>query len=41
MLQRAGVPVVHVDDMFRNAARAGATIVVDQQPETIGSAYAD
>jgi glyoxylase-like metal-dependent hydrolase (beta-lactamase superfamily II)/rhodanese-related sulfurtransferase len=41
MLQRAGVPVVHVDDMFRNAARAGASIVVDQHAEMIGSAYAD
>jgi hydroxyacylglutathione hydrolase len=41
MLQRAGVPVVHIDDQFRNAKRAGATIVVDQHPETIGSAYSD
>jgi rhodanese-related sulfurtransferase len=41
MLQRAGVPVVHIDDAFRNAAKAGAKIVVDQHPETIGTAYSD
>ena len=41
MLQRAGVPVVHIDDLFRNAAHAGLPVVVDEQPETIGSAYSD
>ena len=41
LLQRAGIPTVHIDDSFGNAAKAGATIVVDQHPETIGSAYTD
>jgi hydroxyacylglutathione hydrolase len=41
MLLAAGVPVVHVDDAFRNAARAGLAIVVDEHPETIGAAYSD
>jgi glyoxylase-like metal-dependent hydrolase (beta-lactamase superfamily II)/rhodanese-related sulfurtransferase len=41
LLAKAGVPVVHVDDMFGNAARAGARIVVDQHPETLGTAYTD
>lgn len=41
MLQRAGVPVVHIDDTFARAAKSGATIVRDQHPETIGSAYSD
>ncbi|MCU0282868.1 MAG: MBL fold metallo-hydrolase [Candidatus Nanopelagicales bacterium] len=41
LLARAGVPVVHVDDMFANAARAGARIVVDQHPDTLGTAYTD
>jgi hydroxyacylglutathione hydrolase len=41
MLQRAGIPVVHIDDLFANARRAGARIVVDQHPDTIGSAYTD
>ncbi len=41
MLERAGIPTVHIDDLFRNAARAGATILVDQHPETIGTAYSD
>jgi rhodanese-related sulfurtransferase len=41
MLQRAGVPVVHIDDLFRNAAHAGLPIVVDQHPETLGTAYSD
>jgi len=41
MLQRAGVPTVHVDDSFRRAERAGLPIVVDQHPETIGTAYSD
>ncbi len=41
LLQRAGVPAVHIDDMFANAARAGANVVVDQHPETIGTAYSD
>jgi glyoxylase-like metal-dependent hydrolase (beta-lactamase superfamily II)/rhodanese-related sulfurtransferase len=41
MLLRAGIPAVHVDDRFGNAARAGATIVRDVHAETIGSAYSD
>jgi rhodanese-related sulfurtransferase len=41
LLQRAGIPTVHIDDSFGNARKAGATIVVDQHPETIGSAYTD
>jgi hydroxyacylglutathione hydrolase len=41
MLQASGIPAVHVDDLFRNAGRAGAQIVVDEHPETIGSAYTD
>ncbi len=41
LLQRAGIPTVHIDDRFRNAARAGATIATDEHPETIGSAYTD
>ena len=41
MLQAAGIPAVHVDDAFANAARAGATIVRDEHVETIGTAYTD
>ncbi len=41
MLQRRGVPSVHIDDAFRHAAGAGLDIVFDQHPETIGAAYSD
>ncbi len=41
MLQRAGIPGVHIDDGFTRAARAGLQVVRDQHPETIGTAYSD
>jgi len=40
-LDAEGLDVVHVDDDFTNAARAGLPIVTTQQAHRLGSAYAD
>lgn len=41
VLEAAGVDVVHVDDDFPNAAKAGLPIVQPTHAERLGSAYAD
>jgi glyoxylase-like metal-dependent hydrolase (beta-lactamase superfamily II)/rhodanese-related sulfurtransferase len=41
LLAAAGVPVVHVDDDFTNAAKAGLPIVTEQHGHRLGAAYAD
>ena len=41
MLSAEGVPVVHVDDDFANAAPAGLTIVTPGHGERLGSTYTD
>ena len=41
ILDAAGVSVVHVDDDFPNAAKAGLAIATTQHGERIGEAYAD
>ena len=41
ILEAAGVPVVHVDDDFPNAAKAGLPVTVPVAHETLGEAYAD
>ncbi len=41
LLEAQGVDVVHVDDDFPNAARAGLPIVLPEAAERLGSAYAD
>jgi glyoxylase-like metal-dependent hydrolase (beta-lactamase superfamily II)/rhodanese-related sulfurtransferase len=41
ILETAGVSVVHVDDDFPNAAKAGLPITVPEAHETLGEAYAD
>lgn len=40
-LEAAGVQVIHVDDDFPNAAKAGLAIVTPGHGERLGSAYAD
>jgi glyoxylase-like metal-dependent hydrolase (beta-lactamase superfamily II)/rhodanese-related sulfurtransferase len=41
ILESAGVAVVHVDDDFPNAAKAGLPITIPEAHETLGEAYAD
>ena len=41
ILEAAGVSVVHVDDDFPNAAKAGLPVTVPVAHETLGEAYAD
>lgn len=41
MLDAAGVPVIHVDDDWANAAPAGLPVVTDAQAGRLGAAYAD
>lgn len=41
VLEAAGVGVVHVDDDFANAERAGLVIVTPGHAERLGAAYAD
>ena len=41
ILEAAGVSIVHVDDDFPNAARAGLTVVTPGHAVTLGEAYAD
>jgi rhodanese-related sulfurtransferase len=41
ILEAAGVSVVHVDDDFPNAAKAGLPVTVAVEHETLGEAYAD
>lgn len=42
ILEAAGVAVVHVDDDFANAAKAGLTVTTPEQEEhRLGAAYAD
>ena len=40
-LEPAGVQVVHVDDDFANAAKAGLPIVTDEHGHRLGASYAD
>lgn len=40
-LQNAGVNVIHVDDDFPNAAKAGLPIVTTDHAQRLGGAYAD
>ena len=41
ILEAAGVPVVHVDDDFVNAEKAGLPVTVPVPHETLGEVYAD
>lgn len=41
ILEGKGVEVVHVDDDFANAAKAGLPIVTDGQVDRLGAVYAD
>ena len=41
ILEAAGVGVVHVDDDFPNAAKAGLAIVTPEHEHRLGAAYAD
>lgn len=41
LLDAANVPVVHVDDDFANAAKAGLPITTDAPQHALGEAYAD
>jgi glyoxylase-like metal-dependent hydrolase (beta-lactamase superfamily II)/rhodanese-related sulfurtransferase len=41
ILEAAGVQVVHVDDDFPNAAKAGIAIATSEHAERIGEVYAD
>jgi glyoxylase-like metal-dependent hydrolase (beta-lactamase superfamily II)/rhodanese-related sulfurtransferase len=41
ILEAAGTSVVHVDDDFPNAAKAGLPVTVPVEHETLGEAYAD
>jgi rhodanese-related sulfurtransferase len=41
ILEAAGVPVIHVDDDFHNAAKAGLPVTVAVEHDTLGGAYSD
>ena len=41
MLEAAGVDLVHVDDDFPNAEKAGLPIVTPTHGHRLGAAYAD
>ena len=41
ILEAAGASVVHVDDDFPNAAKAGLPITIPDAHETLGKTYAD